>query len=68
MVEDTPGCEDGRRYWNERNSRMADNIAQQIIQSNNERSIVIVGAAHIVGLEEALKAKYPNLKVKLAYE
>jgi len=68
VVEDTPGCEDGRRYWNERNSRMADNIAQQIIQSNNERSIVIVGAAHIVGLEEALKTKYPNLKVKLAYE
>ena len=68
VLEDTPGCQEGRRYWNERNSRMADNIAQQIMQSNNERNIVIVGAAHIVGLEEALKAKYPNLKVKLAYE
>jgi hypothetical protein len=68
VIQDTPGCEDGRRYWNERNSRMADNIAKQILASNNQRNIVIVGAAHIIGLEEALKAKYPNLKVKLAYE
>jgi hypothetical protein len=68
VVEDTPGCKDGRRYWNERNSRMADNIAKQVMATDNERNIVIVGAAHIVGLEEALKAKYPNLKVKLAYE
>lgn len=68
VVEDTPGCQEGRRYWNERNSRMADNIAKQVMESGNERNIVIVGAAHIIGLEEALKAKYPNLKVKLAYE
>ena len=68
VVEDTEGCQEGRRFWNERNGRMADNIAQQIIKSNNERNIVIVGAAHIIGLEKALKEKYPSLKVKLAYE
>jgi hypothetical protein len=68
VLEDTEGCKEGRRFWNERNERMADNIATQIIKSNNERNIVIVGAAHIIGLEKALKEKYPNLKVKLAYE
>lgn len=68
VLEDTEGCQEGRRYWNERNSRMADNIAQQIMQSDNERNIVIVGAAHIAGLEKELKEKYPNLKVKLIYE
>lgn len=68
VVKDTPGCKKGRKYWNERNERMAKNIATQIMASNNERNIVIVGAAHIVGLEKELKEKYPNLKVKLAYE
>ena len=68
VVEDTQGCKDGRRYWNQRNERMADNIAAQVLRSDNERSIVIVGAAHIVGLEKALTEKYPSLKVKLAYE
>ena len=68
VLEDTPGCKEGRQYWNERNERMAKNIATQILATNNERNIVIVGAAHIVGLEKELKEKYPNLKVKLAYE
>ena len=68
VVSDTEGCKEGRRYWNERNQRMAKNIATQIIKSNNDKSIVIVGAAHIIGLEKELKENYPNLKVKLAYE
>jgi hypothetical protein len=68
VVEDTPGCENGRKYWNERNARMADNIAHQVMNSEHEKSIVIVGAAHIAGLEKELKERYPNLHVKLAYE
>ncbi len=57
-----------RKYWNERNARMAQNIAKQVLESDNERSIVIVGAAHIAGLEKELKENYPNLMVRLAYE
>ena len=68
IVEDTPGCKEGRKYFNQRDHRMAKNIATQILASNNERNIVIVGAAHVVGLERELKENYPNLKVKLAYE
>lgn len=68
VIEDTEGCKEGRKYWNERNARMAKNIASQILNSEKERNIVIVGASHIAGLEKELKENYPNLKVKLAYE
>ncbi len=64
----TPGCTEGERYWNERNMRMARNIAAQVLALEHQRNIVIVGASHIIGLEKELKGKYPSLKVKLAYE
>lgn len=65
VSQKTKGCTLGERYWNERNERMAKNIATQVIANKHTKNIVIVGAAHVVGLEKALKAKYPNLKVKL---
>jgi hypothetical protein len=61
----TEGCSKGERYWNERNQRMAKNIAEQVVASGLEKNIVIVGAAHVIGLEQELKTKYPNLKVVL---
>lgn len=68
VLTDTPGCKKGRNYFHQRDMRMAKNIAKQILATQNERSIVIVGAAHIVGLERELKENYPSLKVRLAYE
>lgn len=65
---DTPGCLQGRQFWNERNERMALNIGKQVLQSGDEKNLVIVGAAHIIGLEQALQKHFPNLSVKLAYE
>ncbi len=62
----TEGCSEGERYWNERNFRMAKNIAEQVIASDSKRNIVIVGAAHVIGIEKALKTNYPNIKVVLA--
>lgn len=61
----TPGCIDGERYWTERNERMANNIASQVLASDNTRNIVIVGAAHVIGLEKILKENYPMLKITL---
>lgn len=61
----TPGCVEGERYWDERNRRMAKNIATQVLESNNQRNIVIVGASHIIGLEKELKKNYPTLKITL---
>ena len=64
----TDGCTEGLRYWNERNQRMAKNIAEQVIASSSERNIVLVGASHVIGLEKELKENYPNLKVVLVGE
>lgn len=68
VLQDTEGCKEGRKYWNERNKRMAANIVNQIAESNNTRNLVVVGAAHVIGLEEELKRKNPNLKVILMNE
>ncbi|WP_179345033.1 DUF5694 domain-containing protein [Winogradskyella ursingii] len=64
----TEGCTDGERYWNERNMRMARNIGDQVMASDSNRNIVIVGASHVIGLEQELKNNYPNIKVVLASE
>ncbi len=66
VVKDTPGCKEGRKYWNQRNERMAKNIATQVLEATHKRNVVIVGASHLIGLEKELKEKYPNLKVRLA--
>jgi len=47
---------------------MAKNIGEQVVASNSQRNIVIVGAAHVIGLEKELKQNYPNLKIILAGE
>ncbi|MBF8149524.1 hypothetical protein ITJ86_06420 [Winogradskyella sp. F6397] len=64
----TEGCTEGERYWNERNMRMAKNISEQVTASNSQRNIVIVGAAHVIGLEKELKENYPDLRVVLVSE
>ena len=65
VVEETDGCKEGRKYFDERNMRMAKNIAIQVIASEKIKNIVIVGAAHVVGLKKEFKEKYPDLKVIL---
>ncbi len=61
----TKNCSLATEYWNQRNRRMAKNIGNQIEKSNAHKNIVIVGAAHIIGLEKALKQHFPHIKVKL---
>ena len=68
VIEDTEGCKEGRKYWNERNMRMANNIANQIENSDKYKNLVVVGAAHVIGLEKELKTRFPNLKVILMNE
>ncbi|WP_245710217.1 DUF5694 domain-containing protein [Winogradskyella thalassocola] len=64
----TEGCTEGERYWNERNMRMARNIGEQVMDSDSERNIVIVGASHVIDLEKELQTNYPDLKIVLAGE
>ena len=61
----TEGCREGERYWNERNMRMAKNIGEQVMTSDSDRNIVIVGASHVIGLKKELQANYPELKIVL---
>lgn len=68
VVKDTKGCAAGRDYFNQRNMRIAKNIAKQIIASKKIKNIVMIGAAHVIGLEKELQENYPNLKVILMNE
>lgn len=68
VIKDTQGCIDGRKYFDERNMRMAKNIETQVISSGKTKNIIIVGAAHVIGLEKEFKKNYPNLKVILMNE
>lgn len=61
-------CTEGGKYWDLRNLEMARNIGNQIRGNGKERSVVVVGAGHVVGLKEALAAEYPEITVKLLNE
>ena len=61
-------CTEGGKYWDLRNLEMARNIGDQIRKNGKERSVVVVGAGHVVGLKEALEAEYPEITVKLLNE
>ncbi len=65
VIEDTEGCKEGRKYFDERNMRITKNIANQVIASKKTRNIVIIGAAHVVGLQKEFQQNYPQLKVIL---
>lgn len=61
-------CLNGTKYWDERNYRMAKNIAEQVIKKPFLKSIVIVGTGHVIGIKQELEKKYPELKIKLMHE
>ncbi len=61
-------CTEGGKYWDLRNLEMARNIGDQVQENDKVRSVVVVGAGHVVGLKEALQAAYPTIKVKLLHE
>ena len=65
VLQDTEGCKEGRKYFDERNMRITKNIVTKVLQNGKQRNIVIIGAAHVVGLQKEFKEKYPNIKVIL---
>lgn len=65
VVQDTDGCKEGRKYFDQRNMRMVKNTAKQVITSGKIKNIVIIGAAHVIGFEKEFREKYPNIKVIL---
>ncbi len=61
-------CEDGTMYWDLRNLEMARNIGNQVQEHRHQKSVVVVGAGHVVGLQEALAKEFPDIKVRLYRE
>lgn len=61
-------CSNAMKYWDERNMRMAQSIAEQVIEKPFLKSIVIVGAGHVIGIKQELEKNHPELKIKLIYE
>ena len=68
VIKDTEGCKEGRKYFDERNMRITKNIATKVIASGKHKNIVIIGAAHVVGLQKEFAKNYPNLKIILMNE
>lgn len=52
-------------YFNQRNRRFAHNLGTQIEANNFAKSILFVGASHIVGLKKELNRQFPDIKVVL---
>lgn len=62
---ETEGCTLGDEYWRQRNHRMARHIGKQVMAGSAKRNIVIVGAAHVVGLTQEISLLYPEIKLRL---
>ncbi|NJB37814.1 DUF5694 domain-containing protein [Croceivirga sp. JEA036] len=58
-------CAKAVDYFNQRNRRFAYNLGTQINKNNFNKSILFVGAAHIIGLKKELSTQFPNIKVIL---
>ena len=54
-----------RQLWDGRNHRIAEHLAEQIKANPYQRNVLIIGAGHVISVQEMLKQIYPELKVKL---
>lgn len=61
-------CAKAVDYFNQRNRRFAYNLGTQINENDFKKSILFVGASHIVGLKKELKTQFPDIKVILFEE
>ena len=66
--EENELCTLGGYWWGFRNARMAQNIGEQVIDQDINKSIVVVGAGHIVGIEKELRSQFPQLKITKLYK
>lgn len=53
-----------KTLWDDRNQRMAENIIKQMNESNATRYVLIVGAGHVISLENAIKMLNEDIIVK----
>lgn len=53
--------------WDDRNLKMAEHIVQQMNTTPASRFVLIVGAGHVISIQNALNALAPNIVVKTLY-
>jgi len=58
-------CDLATRYWDERNQRIAKNLGTQITSQSFQKNVLVIGAAHIVGVKQELKKQFPDINVIL---
>jgi len=58
-------CEAAKEIWDRRNKGMAYNIGSQVLENNQTKAIVIVGAGHVLGIKSELEKQFPNIKVRI---
>lgn len=61
-------CAFAVQYWDERNERIVKNMATQIQNASHQKSVLIIGASHIIGVKKELETKYPEIKVVMLEE
>lgn len=58
-------CDLATQYFDERNQRIVKNLGTQILEKPNKKSVLIIGASHIIGVKEELEKQFPTIKVIL---
>lgn len=58
-------CAKAVDYFNQRNRRFAYNLGTQINENDFKKSILFVGASHIIGLKNELNIQFPDINVIL---
>lgn len=53
-----------KTLWDERNQRMAEKIIKQMNESSATRYVLIVGAGHVISLENAIKSLKQDIVIK----
>ena len=56
-------CDAAIDYFKQRNQRIARNLGTQISASEAEKNVLVIGAAHVVGLKEELQKQFPDINV-----
>ena len=56
-------CDLSIEYYNQRNQRIVKNLGTQILSSDKEKSVLVIGASHIIGVKEEFQKQFPNIKV-----
>ncbi len=65
IEKNSADCDLATRYWDERNQRIVTNLGGQILQKPHRKSVLIIGASHILGVKNEMEAQFPEIKVIL---